>query len=176
MADETTGARGGQEMLETLIHEHGDSLFRLCFMYLGDRALAEDAVQDTFLKAYQALDGFRGDSSAKTWLTRIAIRVCISIRRSTWMRHVDRNRALDSLDAGQTPFEAADDTVVRAVMALPRRQRTVILLYFYQGFRIPEIARMLSLPVSTVSSQFQRGKQRLREALKGWYYDEEDLP
>lgn len=176
MAAEAGGKPETMDLMETLIHRHGDSLFRLCFMVLGDRFLAEDALQDTFVKAYRALDDFRGDSSHKTWLTRIAINVCKSIRRSAWMRHVDRNKSLDNLPAGDVPFEMADDTVIRAVMSLPERQRTVILLYFYQGFRVPEIARLLSLPVSTVSSQLQRGKARLKKDLRGWYYDEEDLP
>lgn len=176
MAAETDRHQDSHALMDMLIHQHGDSLFRLCFMYLGDRALAEDALQETFLKAYQALDRFRGDSSHQTWLTRIAINACKSIRRSAWMRHVDRTKSLDDLPGGETPFELADDTVVRAVMALPTRQRTVILLYFYQGFRVPEIAQLLSLPVSTVSSQFQRAKARLKQQLKGWYDDEEDLP
>jgi|LSQX01.2.fsa_nt_gb RNA polymerase sigma-70 factor (ECF subfamily) len=176
MAVETNPYGDKSNLMETLIHQHGDSLLRLCFMYLGDRAMAEDALQDTFIKAYRALDKFRGDSSYKTWLTRIAVNVCKSIRRSAWMRHVDRNKSLDNLPAGDVPFEMADDTVIRAVMSLPEHQRTVILLYFYQGFRVPEIAQLLSVPVSTVSSQLQRGKARLKNDLKGWYYDEEDLP
>ncbi len=176
MAEETGSRMNRDELMEMLIRQHGNSLLRLCFMYLGDRAFAEDALQETFLKAFQALDSFRGESSAKTWLTRIAINVCKSIRRSAWMRHVDRNKSLDNLPAGEVPFEMADDTVIRAVMSLPERQRTVILLYFYQGFRVPEIAELLSRPLSTVSSQFQRGKAKLQQQLKGWYYDEEDLP
>lgn len=176
MAAEADGMSETRDLLNTLIHQHGDSLLRLCFLYLGDRALAEDALQETFMKAYRALESFRGDSSHLTWLTRIAINTCKSIKRSAWMRHVDRNKALDDLPVGSVPFEMADDTVIRAVMSLPQSQRTVILLYFYQGFRIPEIATILSRPVSTVSSQFQRGKAKLRQSLKGWYYDEEDLP
>lgn len=176
MAEDTGTTTESRKLIEMLIHQHGDSLLRLCFMYLGDRSLAEDALQDTFVKAYQALDNFREESSYKTWLTRIAINICKSIKRSAWMRHVDRNKSLDNLPADDVPYELADDSVIRAVMALPERQRKVILLYFYQGFRVPEIAQILSLSVSTVSSQFQRGKARLKNDLKGWYYDEEDLP
>lgn len=110
------------ERMEWLIAEHGDSLLWLCFLYLGDRAMAEDALQDTLLKAHRAWDSFRGESSEKTWLSRIAVNTCKSIRRYAWMQYVDRSRALDSLPEPSAPFEPMDDTVVRAVMALPKRQ------------------------------------------------------
>ena len=58
------------------------SLLRMCYAYLGDMALSEDAVQETFLKAYRALDSFRGEAAEKTWLMRIAINTCKDMRRS----------------------------------------------------------------------------------------------
>lgn len=161
------------EVMEGLVTAHGDSLLRLCFLYLRDRHLAEDALQDTFVKAYRALDRFRGDSEALTWLTRIAINVCKDMSRSAWMRRVDLSRALEDLPLSTTPYEMADDTVVKAVMALTENQRSAILLYYYQGFKITEIANMLGRPEATVSSHLQRARKRLHKALKGWYADEE---
>ena len=58
--------------LEELIDQYGDGILRLCLIYLGERQLAEDAFQETFLKAWRSLPGFRGDSSSRTWLTRRA--------------------------------------------------------------------------------------------------------
>ncbi len=92
--------------------------------------------------------------------------------RSAWMRRVDLTKALQDLPLGTAPYEMADDTVVRAVMALPENQRSAILLYYYQGFKIPEIANMLDRPEATVSSHLQRARKRLHKTLKGWYADE----
>ena len=61
---------------ETLIDAYGDELLRLCLLYLGDRQLAEDAFQETMVKAWRALPGFRGESGAKTWLFHIAVNTC----------------------------------------------------------------------------------------------------
>ena len=152
--------------LEQTVKAHGDSLLRLCFLYLHDRMLAEDAVQDTFLRAYKAYGGFRGDSSEKTWLTRIAVNVCKSALR--------RERPLPLSDAPEGSYEARfrDDTVLQAVCALPDKLREVVLLYYYQELSTPEIAQMLRLPRNVVTSRLSRARARLKTDLKGWYLDE----
>ena len=67
--------------LEAWMEQYGTELLRLCYLYIKDHQLAEDAVQDTFVKAYTKYDSFRGNSSIKTWLTAIAINVCRDIMR-----------------------------------------------------------------------------------------------
>ncbi len=76
--------------IEELIDHYGDGLLRLCLLYLGDRQLAEDAFQETFLKAWKSLPDFRGDSNMKTWLTRIALNTCRSMLRTGWFRLLRR--------------------------------------------------------------------------------------
>ena len=71
---------------EALIDAYGDELLRLCLLYLGDRQLAEDAFQETMVKAWRALPDFRGESGAKTWLFHIAVNTCRDMLRSGWMR------------------------------------------------------------------------------------------
>ena len=83
--------------LEGAMARWEQSLLRTCFAYLGDLSLAEDAVQETFLKAWKNLDRFRGEASEKTWLLRIAINTCKDVRRSAWFRRVNRAVSLDSL-------------------------------------------------------------------------------
>lgn len=161
-----------EEELERMMTAHGDSLLRMCCLYLKDAHLAEDAVQETFLKAYKGMESFRGDSSEKTWLIRIAINVCLDIRRTPWQRLMDLRKPVEDVPQ---PFEQqmGDDTVSRAVMALPKKYRLAVLLRYYQGLPVKDIASMLSLPVSTVTTHLSRGRGRLRETLKGWYFDAE---
>lgn len=93
-----------------------EPLLRLCFAYLRDRNLAEDAVQETFLKAFRALSRYRRLSDEKTWLTRIAINTCRDMLRSTWFRHIERSVSLDQLPEPTVPFSERDDTLVRTIM------------------------------------------------------------
>ncbi|MBQ6710786.1 MAG: sigma-70 family RNA polymerase sigma factor [Clostridia bacterium] len=153
--------------LEEAIRAHGDSLLRLCFLYLRDRQLAEDAVQETFVRAWRAYGDFRQDSSDKTWLTRIAVNVCKSALR--------RERPLPLSDAPEGSYEAQfrDDTVLQAVCALPQKLREVVLLYYFQELSTPEIARMLHLPRNVITARLSRARAQLKTDLKGWYFDEQ---
>lgn len=78
-------------------------LTRVCCLYLRDAALAQDAVQETFLKAYRHMDAFQGRSSEKTWLLRIAINTCKDMRRGSWFRFVDRAVTPDTLPIPVSP-------------------------------------------------------------------------
>ena len=157
--------------LERLINQYGDGLLRVCLLYLKDYALAEDAVQETFLRAYRNYDRFEGRSSEKTWLTAIAINVCRNMLRSPWHRRNSGEEALQYLKSEDPGMP--DPTVSRAVMRLPRDLRAAVILHYVQGFKIREIAQVLEVPVQTVSSRLSRARGRLRAELKEWYFDEE---
>ena len=85
-----------QRELVRLMAQHKTQLMRMAYMYLGDMGLAEEAVQDTFLKAYAHLDRFRGESGEATWLTRIAINTCKDIRRTAWFKSRRNTVAFDA--------------------------------------------------------------------------------
>ena len=90
-----------EAMLERLVRENQVSLKRLCYLYLHDQAMAEDAVQETFLKVYRSLKDFRGEASEKTYLTRIAINTCKDMLRTGWFRHIDRRVTAEELPSRQ---------------------------------------------------------------------------
>ena len=144
---------------------------RMCCAFLQDAALAEDAAQETFLRAYRALDGFRSESSEKTWLMRIAINTCRDYHRTAWLRHVDRSTPLEVLPEAGAEDAHPDCEVIRAVMALPRREREAVLLRYYQEMTIAETAQALRISQSAVKQRLQRANRRLRDRLKEWYYD-----
>ena len=77
------------DRLDQMVQRYEKDLLRICCLYLRDWSAAEDIVQDTFLKAYKNLDSFRGDSSEKTWLIKIALNGCRDYRRSAWYRYID---------------------------------------------------------------------------------------
>ena len=156
-----TDAQREQELAQ-LMADYKTQLMRIAYMYLGDEALAEDAVQDTFIKAYNHMDRFRGESSKKTWLTRIIINTCKDARKSAWFRNRAHTTTLDAVpEQGQTDTYS-DDTVLQAVMNLSERDKQMILLRFYQEMTVPEIAKVLRIPVSNATSRLNRAKAHLR--------------
>ncbi len=158
--------------LERLMDTYGHQLLRMCTLYLKDVSLAEDAVQETFLKAYRKLATFRGDAKESTWLTGIAINVCRDMLRTGWFRRVARDVDVTRLPERAHADEYDDGAVLAAVMALPRPQREVILLRYYQNMTLQETADALHLALSTVKQRQRKANAALRERLKEWYYDE----
>lgn len=162
-----------REQLERMMEAHGTPLLRMCAVYLRDAHQAQDAVQETFLKAYRRMDDFRGECSEKTWLTGIAINVCRDYRRAAWFRHVERREDLDALRETPAPDADADDTVLSEVTRLPRRYREAVLLRYYQGLKLKETAEALQISNSAVKQRLKRANAILRERLKEWYFNEE---
>ena len=161
-----------EAILERLNRENQVSMKRLCYLYLHDQAMAEDAVQETFLKVYRSLKDFRGEASEKTYLTRIAINTCKDMLRTGWFRHIDRRVTAEELPVRQEadPYHRE---VAAAVMNLPRRLREVILLYYYRGMTMGEIAETLEITQPAVSGRLKRAREKLKAELKGDGIDEE---
>ena len=159
-----------RQRLEAWIEEYGDAVLRTCYIYLADRVLAEDALQDTFLKVWRSMDRFEGrnGSSVKTWIIRIAINTCKDMRRSAYFRHIDRSISLDQLPEGEIPFTMEDDTITRAVMALKTPWKEAVLLCWYQQLSADEAAQALSVSRSTVYSRLEKARKLLRKELETW--------
>ena len=159
-----------QEWLNDAITRWEKPLLRLCFAYLCDTALAEDAVQETFFKAWKHFGRYRGEASEKTWLTRIAINTCKDLMKSAWARNTDRSVTPELLPESSVPFEERDDTVTRAVLSLPPKLKEVTLLHWYQEMTLDEMTKVLKLPRSTVNYRLKKAKAMLKNELEDWYY------
>lgn len=151
--------------IEELINRYGDEILRLCLLYLGDRQLAEDAFQETFVKAWKQLHTFRGESSVKTWLSRIAVNTCRDMLRSGWLRMMRRSEPVERLLDLAAPEPPEASPVRDAVLRLPGKYREVIVLYYDQGMKIREIAEALRLPVNSVSTRLRRARALLKKTL-----------
>ena len=162
-----------QVWLDEAITRWEKPLLRLCFAYLGDTALAVDAVQETFVKAWKSYDRFRKEAGEKTWLTRIAINTCKDLTKSAWVRNTDRSVTPETLPEGSAAFDEQDDTVTRAVMALPPGLKEATLLHWYQGMTLDEMVRVLRLPRSTINYRLKKAKAILKEELEDWYFEDE---
>ena len=163
-----------EERINRLIRDYERDLLRLCCVYLKDVSLAEDAVQETFIKAYKGLRAFRGDSGERTWLYRIAINVCKDMLRGGWFRFVSREVDLDAL---QIPAQGSDDArseLAQEIMRLPRKYREVILLYYYEDMTLAQIAKATGVSAMTVKRRVDKARGLLRSLLEGGNFDEKN--
>jgi len=158
-----------EQKLEQWIRQYGTAILRTCFVYLSDAAQAEDAMQDTFLKAWNSMEKFddRGDGAAKKWLMRIAINTCRDYRRSRWFRYVDRSKTLDDLPAPMEAMSAQERSLLIDIMHLPEKYKRVLLLYYYQEMTLQETADVLGISRSTVHSRLQKAQLLLKRILTG---------
>ena len=147
-------------------------LLRTCYLLLRDTALAEDAVQDTFVKAWRFYDGYRKEASEKTWLMRIAVNTCRDLQRSKWFIHIDRRVNMDDLPEPAIPFELPDDTVTNAILSLPTALRQVITLRYFQSLTVQEVAEVLHVSRRTVHYRLDKAERYLKSSLEEWYNEQ----
>ncbi|MBQ6594211.1 MAG: sigma-70 family RNA polymerase sigma factor [Clostridia bacterium] len=164
--------RAAEARFTEIVDSFQTYLLRMCYLELHDPGLAEDAVQETFVKAYRAMAAFRQESSVKTWLMRIAINTCRDMRRGPWWKRIDRTVTLDQLAERSVSFPMEAVTVNYEIAKLPAKLREVVLLYYYQDMKMEDIALALNISVSSVSGRLKRAKGKLCGALKEEYFDE----
>ena len=153
-------------ILTRLVETYQTPLMHICYMILHDESLAEDAVQETFLKAYKALGQFRGESSEKTWLFRIGMNVCRDMRRGRWVRYVDLRVTPDTLPIPAGEAEEDYEELAQAIVLLPDKYKEVILLHYYQNMNVRETAQALGLAPSSVSNRLKKAHARLKSLLE----------
>lgn len=155
------------ETFTHLVEQHQKMLLHISYMYLKDRTLAEDAVQETFIKAYKSLPQFRGECSEKTWLTRILINTCRDMNKSSWFLHINRALQPEDLPEKAVPEEDGEQSRLSEVLwHLPRKYREILVLYYYQNLTMPEIGQVLHISVSTVSRRIKTACGCLEQALR----------
>ncbi len=163
--------------LERLVGLYQGPLTRMCYVYLQDAALAQDAVQETFLKAYRNLTHLRDGQSEKAWLMAIAVNTCRDMRRSAWQRHMERHVTPEELPMAapqeNIPGENADALALgQAIGQLPRRHRDAVLLYYYQDLTIQEVADALHAAPSTIVKRLKQAREKLRAELERGMHDD----
>lgn len=156
--------------LARMMQLYGGQLVGLCTGLLNDHMLAQDVVQETFIKAYKHMDTFRGEreESEKAWLTRIAVNLCRDQQRSRWFRFVDRNVSYDMLPEQGAPVEETHIELYHAVTKLPTKYREVILLHYYQDMDTAEIAAALHVSLSSVYRRLEKARAKLKDQLERW--------
>ena len=170
--------QGDLAAFDSLVSLHFVRVSSIARQYLHSRQEVEDAVQDTFVKAYQSIHTFRGDSQFRTWIIRITINTCKNRRGSFWSRFVSTGDEAplllsvdNSMNTERSVLDQARSTeLLRAVRSLPEKQREPIVLHFFEELSGAEIAAILGCNESTVWSRIYTGLKTLRKRLH--YADE----
>ena len=152
-----------EEELNRLVDAYSGILLGLCRLTLGDTAMAQDIVQETFLKAWQS-GGFRQESE-KAWLIRVAINLCHDYHRSRWWKHIDQKANMDEIQIAEP--DPADREILTLVKELPFRERQIVILYYWNRMRMDEIAETLGISQASVSRSLEKARKLLKLELEG---------
>ncbi|HSO24753.1 MAG TPA: sigma-70 family RNA polymerase sigma factor [Chondromyces sp.] len=162
-------AAGDVGAFEELYRDHVGRSYALCLRMTGDAQLAEELVQESFVRAWQKLRSFRGESAFSTWLHRVTVNVVLAHLRGAGRREVgDGGAAAEDLaePPAPTPNPAAAIDLERAIGTLPDGLRAVFVLHDVEGFKHREISRLTGIAVGTSKAQLHRARRLLRKALR----------
>ena len=145
-----------------LVEKYIDTVFRIALNYTGSVSDAEDVTQNVFLALWRQKKPFEGDDHIRHWLIRVAVNESKKLLRSPWRRHISFEEYL----ATQPEATLEDRDILRSVMALPRKYRLPIYLYYYEEYSTQEIADILKIPKGTVCTNLKRGRELLKLSLE----------
>jgi RNA polymerase sigma-70 factor (ECF subfamily) len=169
---------GDMDSFNQLILRWERPIYALAYRVIGQEEDARDVAQETFLRAFRALPGFKGQAKFSSWIYRIALNLCrdwIRRKRRTPVSQMPEDVDLSELASEQGPTESVEDLVARRelsavveeVMALlPEEQRTAVILKEYHGMTFQEIADLQGCPLSTVKTRLYQGLSVLRKHLR----------
>ena len=139
-----------------------DTVYRVCYSFMKNRADTEDLVQETFLKLLSTGKEFENERHEKAWLIVTASNLCKDAMKKWWRK----NESIDDyLDIAMEPKQ--EDGVLEAILKLPNDYKEAVYMYYYEGYSTVEIADHLGCPESTVRSRLMRAKNKLQVMLGG---------
>ncbi len=165
--------QGGQTRhFAELVRRYQDTVYAMALRFLGSPSDAEDAAQETFLKVFRGLDGFKGEAKFSTWLYRITFNLCAdSLRKRRRSGHAELGEAEqvadEPVDVEDGLLSSEDRRRVRECLdELDERYRSVIVMLYYQKLSYEQIATVLGVPLKTVETRLYRARKQLRERLE----------
>ncbi|HVH39127.1 MAG TPA: RNA polymerase sigma factor [Gemmatimonadaceae bacterium] len=169
--DVALAAQGDRRAFERIYRSHVDRVFSVCARMVGDRARAEELTQDVFVRAWDKLATFRGESQFSTWLHRLAVNVILNDREAEGRRrarHDDGVEDMDTISYGDVralPVPGLSLDLERAIATLPPGARKVFVLHDVEGYTHEEIGSMLGVTSGGCKAQLHRARMLLRRML-----------
>jgi len=152
------------EQLSSDVSEYHRTIYRLAFSCMGNHFDAEDVVQDTFLRLYQYKKPFSDEEHKKAFLLRVASNLCKDLRKSAWFRK--RAPLEETIPADACYNTDKSENVLRDyIMLLKPNYRTVVFLFYYEGYSITDIAKILKMSETAVTTRLNRARNQLKKEL-----------
>jgi RNA polymerase sigma-70 factor, ECF subfamily len=163
---------GDQLAFERLYREHVGRVYAVCVRMVADRARAEELTQDVFVRVWESLGTFRGESAFTSWLHRLAVNTVLQAARGAarYRERVETTDAPELMESVQRGGGGSEGPglrmdLERAIAALPAGAREVLVLYDIEGYSHQEIAGLVGIAPGTSKAQLHRARRLLREAL-----------
>ncbi len=154
--------------ISNVVDKYSDMVYRTAYHALCDTHYAEDITQEVFLKLCRTLPQFESEEHEKAWILRVTINMCKNYNKRAYSHpNIELSENIPVSDEYN-----ADGTVMSAVKALPQKYRTAVYLYYFEGYPIKDIARIMESNQNTVSSLLMRARKKLGEMLEGTFGDE----
>lgn len=149
-----------EQDITAAINRYGDTVMRICMVYLKNTADTEDIFQEVFLKYAQSDKAFDGEEHKKAWIIKVAINACKDMIKSFF-----RSKTTELDDSFFARKNVSDETidVLTAVLSLPQKYKTVVYLHFYEGYTAPQIGQILGKNTNSVYTLITRAKKLLKE-------------
>lgn len=169
--DVALAAKGDRRAFERIYRTHVDRVFSICCRMVGDRAQAEELTQDVFVRCWDKLGTFRGQSAFSTWLHRLAVNVVLNDREAEGRRRSKHDDGIEDMDAISTadvrplPVPGLSLDLEAAIAALPAGARKVFVLHDVEGYTHEEIGTMLGVTAGGCKAQLHRARMLLRRML-----------
>ena len=148
--------------ITALYERHADTVWRVCFAFMKNREDAQDLLQETFLRLFRSDKQFDGPEHEKAWLIVTASNLCKTALKDP-ARHMED---IDDHEELPAPESSTDPDVSKALLKLPPEYKDVIYLYYYEGFRSADIAKLQGKPPATVRTQLARARKLLKKLLE----------
>ena len=155
--------------IEDIYIRYKDHVFAIGFSYFKNSIDADDIVQETFLKLMRSGKDFESEDHLRNWIIKVAVNECKRVTLSSWFK---RKEALEDYTDKLIFQEPEDRDLFEAVMRLPKNYRQVTHLFYYEGYSVKEIAEILKIKESAVTTRLSRARKKLKEELKGGWEDE----
>ena len=156
---------GRRDAYRTLVVRHEQAVRAVCWSVLRDHHAAEDASQDAFLVAYEKLGRLRRPAAFCAWVCRIARHESVRLSRRRRRGPISLDELPPLADKTTSPADV-DDELARAIMSLPTRQRTLVLMMYFERRTAAEIAEIQGCPIGTVTKLLSRARRRLRKKIE----------
>ena len=149
-----------EQQYSKIVEKYSDMIFRIAYQYLFNNYDAEDIVQEVFVKLLTKKVIFKDEEHVKSWLIRVTINQCLDYKKTL------AKRSVVPIENMEIPFEQKEEGILEELQLLKEDERNILYLYYYEGYKIKEIAKILKQKQNTINSKLTRARKKLKEIME----------